>query len=53
MSAEPLTQLGQLAAMLREFYQSLIQAGFSEYQACLILGTQLAQNGRGGIEGTE
>lgn len=33
---------------MHEMFLTLVAAGFSEYQACLILGTWMAATGQGG-----
>jgi len=43
---EPATPLRQAAAQLNEMFRELKAAGFTEWQACRILGVTLAEQGR-------
>lgn len=45
-----MTELQEAALAMREMFVTLVDAGFSEYQACIILGTSVAQGGRGSTE---
>jgi hypothetical protein len=50
---EPSADMRQAAHSMREMYLALIEQGFSETQACSIIGTMLGQNlGRGSDDGT-
>lgn len=41
-----MTPLAEGAAMIHEFFLSLVAAGFTEYQAGQIIGVMLAETGR-------
>lgn len=42
MTPEPMTPIGEAAAALHEGFTTMIAAGFTENQACKILGAMLA-----------
>ena len=42
---EPITPMAEMAANLREIFEALIQAGFTEKQSCFILGAMIAGQG--------
>ena len=48
MSQEPyqVTPLAEGAVVVHEFFQSLLAAGFTEWQACQIVGVMIADQGR-------
>lgn len=47
MPAEPISELLEGTAMLHEWFEALRAGGFTEYQACTIIGTTVAaQAGR-------
>ncbi len=39
------------AVAIRELFESYMRAGFTEWQACIIVGVQLATFGKGNIDG--
>jgi hypothetical protein len=41
-----MTPMAESAAMLHEMFRSLIASGFTEWQACRIIGVLLAEQGR-------
>jgi hypothetical protein len=43
---EPMTELREAAAHLHEMFQTLKESGFTEWQACRILGVMLAEQNR-------
>ncbi len=43
---DPITSMVEAAAGLRELFESLVAAGFTEWQACRVLGVMLAEQGR-------
>lgn len=45
-----LTALEAAASSQREIFQAYVKAGFSEFQACVIIGTWLAALGSAGTE---
>lgn len=44
---DPVTAMREGAIALRTMFSEYVAAGFSEHQACVILGTMLAQTFRG------
>lgn len=48
--AEPMTPMMVAATATREMFQAWVAAGFSEFQACVIIGTWLAASGNAGTE---
>lgn len=48
MPPNPITQLAQAGAALHELFISLTSSGFTERQACWILGSMLANQASGG-----
>jgi hypothetical protein len=42
-----LTPFGEAVAQVHEMFLSFLAAGFTEYQACMILGSFLASTGQG------
>lgn len=42
------TQLAQLASQVHEMFLAYVEAGFSQYQACVLLGAWLAAAGAAG-----
>lgn len=44
------TPLAEAAAGIHELFKTMVEQGFSEYQACLILGVMLAHNNQSGRE---
>lgn len=47
---EPMTPMMVAATATREMFQAWVAAGFSEFQACVIIGTWLAASGNAGTE---
>lgn len=45
---DPFTAMLAATAQLHEMFKSMIDSGFSEYQACVILGTLLGTQAKGG-----
>lgn len=43
---DPFTALGEAAAGLHEMFVSLIASGFTEWQACRVIGVMLAESSR-------
>lgn len=43
---EPLTPVAEASAVMREYFESLVRAGFTEWQACRILGVMVAEQSR-------
>jgi len=43
---EPLTPMAESATSVHELFASLIDAGFTEWQACRVIGVMLAEGGR-------
>jgi hypothetical protein len=44
--SEPLTPTAEAVAGLREMFTSLAEGGFTEWQACRIIGVYIAEAGR-------
>lgn len=44
----PLSPLGEEAARIHENFLAFVEGGFTEYQACVIIGTMFAGIGQGG-----
>lgn len=44
---EPAAELRQLASILRQTYLALVQEGFTEQQALIVVGQILSANGGG------
>lgn len=42
----PLTELVEVMAQTREIFESMVAAGFTEWQVCRILGVMMAERGR-------
>ena len=45
-ATEPMTQLAEAAVGLHETFRTLTESGFTEWQACRIIGVMLAELGR-------
>jgi hypothetical protein len=43
---DPLTGMAEAAASLHELFLSMVEAEFTEWQACRILGVMLAEQNR-------
>ena len=43
---EPLTELMEAATQMHEMFKTLKESGFTEWQACRILGVMLAEQSR-------
>lgn len=43
---DPMTAMAESSASLHEMFLSLVAAGFTEWQACRILGVMLAEQSR-------
>jgi hypothetical protein len=41
------TPLGSSAVQLHEIFRTLVDSGFSEWQACRIIGVMIAEGARG------
>lgn len=52
-AAPALTPMMEAALNLREMYQAFVAAGFSDAQACMILGAYMAGLGNTGSERNE
>ncbi len=46
MPDDPLTIIDEMAGSCHEMYMAMIRAGFSEYQACLIVAQIIVAGGR-------
>lgn len=44
--ATDVTPMGEAASGLHEMFLTLIKSGFTEWQACRIIGVMLAEQGR-------
>lgn len=42
----PLTQLVEIMTQTHELFQSMVASGFTEWQACRVIGVMMAENGR-------
>lgn len=47
MDDEILSPLGQEAAKIHETFLAFVEGGFTEYQACVIIGTMFAGTAQG------
>jgi hypothetical protein len=45
---DPMTALAEMAATVHTLFEAYKAAGFTDYQACVILGTWMATTGQGG-----
>jgi hypothetical protein len=43
---DPFTMLSEASSGLHEMFASLIESGFTEWQACRVIGVMLAESGR-------
>jgi hypothetical protein len=43
---DPSTPLSEAGSSLRELFETLVASGFTEWQACRILGVMVAEQGR-------
>lgn len=49
-AVDPTSPLAIMAATMREVFQSLVAAGFSDHQSCVILGTWFGITGQSGSQ---
>lgn len=46
MPEDPITVMREAIGGIRELFVSMVETGFTEWQACRVIGVMMAENGR-------